>query len=113
LDIWLAPGEADARPAPPKAGEREDKPAPKLEPAPTAVDVGKAEAALARIRALLSQDDTEVGAVFESSAALLKPILGAQFDEISRQIAGFEFERALAVLEALEPAAKQLTETPP
>jgi hemerythrin-like metal-binding protein len=63
----------------------------------------KAASILARVRELLQQGDTRVAEFFETAAPHLETLLGSQYEEVARQIAAFEYDRALATLDELEP----------
>ncbi|WP_165873424.1 bacteriohemerythrin [Parasulfuritortus cantonensis] len=85
LDLALAPVE------PVQAGS----PASRDEAADTAADASTVLAALAR---LLTEDDTRAGDLLATHEALLRRCLGARYDALAGQVAGFEFERALQTL---------------
>lgn len=67
----------------------------------------QAEATLQEIKRLPAQDDTAAATLFEEAAPLLRQRLGADFDTISGDVAGFEFERALNAIESLEGVAQE------
>lgn len=72
-----------------------------------AIDPARRDAALARLAALLADDDAEAGDVLDADAGLLRGALGAAFEEIALAVHRFDFEVALESLnQALATAGK-------
>ena len=64
-------------------------------------DPATVRAVLEQLDALLEQSDTAAIALFESHAALLRAALGAQGEQLGREIGRFEFAAAREILRAL------------
>ena len=103
LDVRLA-GETDSAPAAPPQPASVVDPVETASPAISrpAADENKA-GMLARVREMLQQGDTRVAEFFETAAPHLKTLLGSHYEEVARQIAAFEYDRALATLDEFEP----------
>jgi len=63
-----------------------------------AVDPARRDATVARLAALLADDDAEAGDVLDAEAGLLRGALGPAFEDISRAVHRFDFDVALDCL---------------
>jgi PAS domain S-box-containing protein len=66
--------------------------------APAALLGERVQDVLARLEALLAEDNVQANALFREAAPLLRPALGERADEIERRIGRFEYDLALAAL---------------
>jgi signal transduction histidine kinase len=103
LELRLAPTTAAAPVATPTT-----QPLEQLEQCPTEVpptdspcDTASTLAALVRLEQLLQESDTRAARVFEEATPCLRKTLGSHFDLLAGQIAGFEFDSALPIVQAL------------
>ncbi|MCB1777724.1 MAG: response regulator, partial [Candidatus Competibacteraceae bacterium] len=65
---------------------------------PVAVNAAQVDAALARLKALLLEDDMRANEVFRESAGALRVALGPVADQMERHINAFDYLEALALL---------------
>ncbi|MBL0124599.1 MAG: PAS domain S-box protein [Betaproteobacteria bacterium] len=68
-----------------------------------AADPARTRIVLEQLEPLLATDDTSAGPLFESNRALLLATLGAEAMQLGRQLADFDYPRALATLRDLKP----------
>ncbi|MGA7979673.1 MAG: PAS domain S-box protein [Chromatiaceae bacterium] len=78
------------------------------EPQPVSVDWAKVKDELARLDALLAEDDIEAGNVFRAAAPLLRAALGLEATELERHIKSYNYEWAGAALRALRSTRPEL-----
>ena len=68
---------------------------------PQEPDTAEVAAILARLEALLAEDNVLAVQVFQEAASRLKPGLGKRFSELERALDGFDFRSALAIVRAV------------
>ena len=66
-----------------------------------AVDWAQLRGIVARLDALLANDDMRANDIFRDAAPMLRAALGPRIGMIERQISAFEYERALILLLSL------------
>ena len=79
-------------------------PAAPLAAAPAEFKPEEARAVLNELEGLLGENDTRAIALLEEHAALLRAVLGQQYEALARQLGQFDFEAAAANLRASRPA---------
>ncbi len=89
----------EQRPDADKASEREAKPGEAPDAAGELVpDRGRVRTLLQQMEPLLASDDTRAGDLFEANRPLLSATLGAAAAQLERQVAAFDYPRALVTL---------------
>ncbi|MGA9992884.1 MAG: PAS domain S-box protein [Thiobacillaceae bacterium] len=80
------------------------QPAAPVAAAPAEFNPEEARAVLNELEGLLGENDTRAIALLEEHAALLRAVLGQQYEALARQLGQFDFEAAAANLRASRPA---------
>ena len=70
-------------------------------PLASTLDEARVRTVLARLDALLAEDNIQAGEVFRTAAPLLRAALGEAARMLERQLDGFEYDRALRTLRAV------------
>ncbi|MGE5502904.1 MAG: response regulator [Actinomycetota bacterium] len=78
-----------------------------LAPAAEGVPTGNADEVLERLRTLLAESDPEAEELVEANLALLRGVL-PKADEVAALVRGFDFDKALALLEPSKPAFPEM-----
>jgi HPt (histidine-containing phosphotransfer) domain-containing protein len=78
------------------------------EPQPVSVDWAKVKDELARLDALVAEDNIEASNVFRAAAPLLRAALGPEATELERHIKSYNYEWAGAALRALRSTRPEL-----
>jgi two-component system, sensor histidine kinase and response regulator len=78
------------------------------EPPPETIDWPRIRKTLARLEALLAEDDIEANSTFRGAAPLLHAALGEGVRQLEQAISRFDYERAGETLRALRSARVQL-----
>ena len=77
-----------------------------------AVDWAQLRGIVARLDALLANDDMRANDIFRDAAPMLRAALGPRIGMIERQISAFEYERALILLRAAVAGQPELRGVP-
>jgi len=78
------------------------------EPPPETIDWPRLHQTLARLEALLAEDDIEANSTFRGAAPLLRAVLGEGVRQLEQAISSFDYGRAGEILRALRSARVRL-----